>query len=90
MWIGNHIRFGEEGYPLSVPISLLVDDSCPLIHVFRHHWEDVHGREPKTAYGARLLDVISNVFLDRFCQVAAERAFRLLPGGYHAQPGGGP
>lgn len=54
---------------MPVPISLLVDDSCPLIHVLRNHWEDVHGRVPETAYGTRLLDVIPNAFLDRFCEI---------------------
>lgn len=54
---------------MPVPISLLVDDSCPLVHVYRHHWEDVHHRPPDTAYGARLLDIIPNEFLDRFCEV---------------------
>jgi len=54
---------------MPVPVSLLVDDSCPLIHVFRNHWEDVHGRAPETAYGTRLLDVVPNAFLDRFCEV---------------------
>jgi hypothetical protein len=52
-----------------VPISLLVDDSCPLIHVYRHHWEDVHHRPPTTTDGRPLLDIIPNDFLDRFCDV---------------------
>ncbi len=56
---------------MPVPISLLVDDSCPLVHVYRHHWEDVHHRPPETAYGARLLDIIPNDFLDRFCEIVA-------------------
>lgn len=54
---------------MPVPISLLVDDSCPFIHVFRNHWEDVHHRAPETAYGSRLLDVIPNDFLGRFCEI---------------------
>ena len=54
---------------MPVPISLLVDDSCPLVHVYRHHWEDVHHRPPETAYGERLLDIIPNDFLGRFCEV---------------------
>ena len=51
------------------PITLLVDDSCPLIHVYRHHWVDVHHRPPTTADGRPLLDIIPNDFLDRFCDV---------------------
>lgn len=54
---------------MPIPISLLVDDSCPLIHVYRHHWEDVHHRAPVTGYGAPLADLIPNAFLDRFCEV---------------------
>ena len=50
-----------------VPITLLVDDSCPLIHVLRFHWEEVHGRPPYTEDGRMLLDIIPNEFLDRFC-----------------------
>lgn len=52
-----------------VPISLLVDDPCPLVHVYRYHWEEVHKRSPTTADGRPLLDVIPNDFLDRFCDV---------------------
>lgn len=52
-----------------VPIALLIDDSCPLVHVYRYHWEDVHKRVPVTADNRPLLDVIPNEFLDRFCDV---------------------
>jgi hypothetical protein len=52
-----------------IPIVLLVDDSCPLVHVLRFHWEDVHHREPVTKDGRRLLDFIPNRFLDDFCDV---------------------
>ncbi len=51
------------------PITLLVDDSCPLIHVYRFHWEDVHKRPPYTDDGRLLLDIIPNEFLERFCDV---------------------
>lgn len=54
---------------MPTPISLLVDDSCPLIHVYRHHWEDVHHRPPVTGYGAPLADLVPNSFLARFCDV---------------------
>lgn len=51
-------------------IALLMDDSCPLIHVFRNRWEDVHHNQPLTAGGRKLLEAIPNAFLDRSCQVA--------------------
>lgn len=54
---------------MSVPITLLVDDGCPLIHVYRFHWEDVHKRPPYTDDGRVLLDIIPNEFLERFCDV---------------------
>lgn len=52
-----------------VPIALLIDDSCPLVHVYRYHWEDVHKKAPMTDDGRPLLDVVPNEFLDRFCDV---------------------
>lgn len=55
--------------PLKKPIALLVDDSCPLIHIYRHHWEDVHKRLPTTSDGRPLLDIVPNMFLDHFCDV---------------------
>jgi hypothetical protein len=48
---------------------LLVDDPCPLIHVFRNHWVDVHHKPPTTPDGRPLPEVIPNDFLDRFCDV---------------------
>ncbi|HET6382550.1 MAG TPA: hypothetical protein VFJ58_04090 [Armatimonadota bacterium] len=54
---------------MPVPITLLVDDSCPLIHVYRFHWEHVHHKPPVTADGRPLLDTIPNTFLDQFCDV---------------------
>jgi len=52
-----------------VPIALLIDDSCPLVHVYRYHWEDVHKKAPMTDDGRPLLDVVPNEFLERFCDV---------------------
>jgi len=52
-----------------VPICLLVDDGCPLVHVYRYHWEDVHHKPPFTGDGRPLLDTVPNDFLDRFCNV---------------------
>jgi hypothetical protein len=56
-----------------VPIALLVDDACPLVHVFREHAIHVHRREPATADGRPLAERVPNAFLDRFCDVVAAR-----------------
>ncbi len=53
----------------SIPVTLLVDDACPLIHVYRSHWADVHKKAPVTNDGRPLLDTIPNSFLERFCDV---------------------
>lgn len=54
---------------MPVPISLVVDDSCPLVHVFACHWRDVHGRPLVTPDGRAFPLRIPNDFLDRFCGV---------------------
>ena len=55
------------------PMSLVVDDSCPLVHVFRSHWVDVHGRPPETKDGRELLETVPNDCLGRFCDVVERR-----------------
>jgi hypothetical protein len=55
--------------PDRVPICLLVDDPCPLIHVYRDHWVDCHHKLGETDDGRPLLETIPNAFLDRFCDV---------------------
>jgi hypothetical protein len=52
-----------------VPITLLVDDPCPLVHVYRYHMEHVHAEAPRTKDGRPLLDVVPNAFLEAFCDV---------------------
>jgi hypothetical protein len=68
---------------MPIPITLLVDDSCPLVHVYRYHWEDVHKRAPTTAYDTPLLDSVPNAFLDRFCDVVERHGmagkFSIIP-----------
>src|SRR2546421_103649 len=54
---------------MKTPICLLMDDPCPLVHVYREHWRDVHQKEPVTEDGRPLLEVIPNDFLDRYCNV---------------------
>lgn len=58
------------------PICLLVDDPAPLIHVYRFHWEDIHGKPPITDDGRPLLDIIPNDFLDRFCDVMERQGIK--------------
>jgi hypothetical protein len=68
---------------MPTPITLLVDDSCPLVHVFRCHWEDVHHRPPQTKDGRTLIDRVPNEFLDRFCDIVERRGmagkFSIVP-----------
>ncbi len=68
---------------MPVPISLLVDNPCPLVHVYRFHTEDVDLRGPKTGSGARMVDTVPNDFLDRFCDVVQRRSiagkFSIVP-----------
>ena len=56
-----------------VPISLLVDDGCPLIHAYRWHHESVHRKAPRTEDGRLMLDYVPNELLDRFCDVVEAR-----------------
>lgn len=56
-----------------VPISLIVDDSCPLVHVFAWHWRDVHHRPLVTSDGRAMPMWIPNGFLDRYCDVVQRR-----------------
>jgi hypothetical protein len=65
------------------PIAVLMDDSCPLVHVYRCHWIDVHHEAPFTKDGRPLLETIPNAFLDRFCDVVEEHGmagkFSIVP-----------
>jgi hypothetical protein len=54
---------------MPVPISLIIDDSCPLVHVFAHHWRDVHQKPLLTPDGRPYPLWIPNAFLTRFCDV---------------------
>ncbi|MBO3802387.1 MAG: hypothetical protein JTT11_00690 [Candidatus Brockarchaeota archaeon] len=58
------------------PLALLVDDSCPLVHVYRFHIEDVHRKKPFTEDGRRLTDLIPNGFLEEFCDVVERRGIK--------------
>src|SRR5437879_967172 len=54
---------------MSTPISLIIDDSCPLVHVYACHRRDVHGRALFTADGRPIPLWIPNDFLRRFCDI---------------------
>src|SRR5437660_99611 len=62
--------------PERTPIGLIVDDSCPLVHVYRCHWMDVHHEPPLTKDGRPMLETIANAFLDRFCEVVEEHGIK--------------
>jgi hypothetical protein len=68
---------------MATPIALLIDDSCPLVHVYRCHWMDVHHKPPLTDDGRPMLETIPNAFLERFCDVVEERGmagkFSIVP-----------
>jgi hypothetical protein len=69
--------------PDRTPITFLVDDSCPLVHVYRCHVIDVHHEPPRTKDGRPMLETIPNAFLDRFCNVVEEHGiagkFSIVP-----------
>jgi hypothetical protein len=69
--------------PKKVPMTLLVDDSCPLVHVLRYQHNDAHGGPPLTQDGRPLVDTIPNAFLDRFCDVVERNGmagkFSIIP-----------
>lgn len=52
-----------------IPISLIIDDGCPIVHLYRHHLPDAHGEEPVTGDGVPLVDEIPGSFLDEYCDV---------------------
>ena len=54
-----------------VPVCLLVDDSCPLIHVYWFHKKPVDGKGPFTNDGRLLEKEVPNSFLNRFCEVVS-------------------
>ncbi|HVX45436.1 MAG TPA: hypothetical protein VHC49_16205 [Mycobacteriales bacterium] len=55
--------------PERIPISVIIDDGCPIVHLYRYHLPDAHDEEPLTGDGARLVDEIPGSFLDEFCAV---------------------
>ena len=51
------------------PISLIIDDSAPMVHVYRVHAES-------TKDGRPLADIVPNAFLDKFCALVAQYAIK--------------
>jgi hypothetical protein len=69
----DHKFFPGEYKPYSkgnkVPVCLLVDDSCPLVHVYWFHVRQIDGKGPFTKDGRLLVKNVPNSFLDKFCEV---------------------
>ena len=57
---------------MRTPISIIIDDSAPGIHVYQCHCADVHHRTT-TQDGRPLLEFIPNSFLEPFSEVAERR-----------------
>ena len=69
----------QEGNPMSkTPISIIIDDSCPLIHTNYHSaWAKKNEQgQPITADGRVLESTIPNSFLDKFVTVSHRRGFK--------------
>jgi len=68
LFLTQESKWSREGKPrmnpvsLKTPISLLVDDSAPLAHVYKAH-------APATKDGRPLLDTVPNAFLEKFCGI---------------------
>jgi len=61
---------------ITVPIAFLVDDPAPVLHLYRHHIQDI-SRNPKPAGDGRpLAETIPNAFLEKFCDVVEGRGIR--------------
>jgi len=60
------------------PISIIIDDSCPLIHTnYYSAWAQKNEQgEPITKDGRRLVSTIPNSFLDKFAAVSSTRGFK--------------
>jgi hypothetical protein len=58
------------------PISLIVDDPCPLVHVYRYQCE--HRPKPNVVSGAArtLEETVPSSFLDELCDVVDETGLR--------------
>jgi hypothetical protein len=76
---------------MPTPITLLVDDPCPLVHLYRYHHEQARAEQPSAAQphaeqpraeqprtqdGRLLLDAVPNSFLDAFCDVVEDSGVR--------------
>jgi len=65
----SHPRNSSE--KARVPVCLLVDDSCPLVHVYWYHVKQVDGKGPFTKDGRLLVKNVPNSFLNKFCAVVS-------------------
>ncbi len=55
-----------------VPITFLLDDPAPIVHVYQGHYDLTGKTTPVTGFGEPLTPTIPNSFLDRFCDVMDE------------------
>ena len=55
-----------------VPISLLIDDGCPLVHVYWFHVKPIDGKGPFTKDGRLLVKSVPNSFMEKFCDVVTK------------------
>lgn len=71
----DNVNTNRKNFPFTaskkkkVPFCLLVDDSCPLVHVYWFHKKPVNGKGPFTNDGRELVKYVPNTFLDKFCDV---------------------
>lgn len=62
--------------PAPVPITLLIDDPTPLLHLYRHHIVDLEGQDATDGGGKKLQETIPNDFLGRFCDVVERHGIK--------------
>jgi hypothetical protein len=62
--------------PIPVPIALIVDDPCPLVHLLYDQVAHERGAPVLTRDGRPMEPVIPNAFLDAFCDVVDAAGLR--------------
>ncbi len=62
--------------PNRVPISFILDDPAPIVHVYQGHYDLTGKTTPVTGFGEPLTPTIPNSFLDRFCDMVEARGVK--------------
>jgi hypothetical protein len=62
--------------PMPIPITLIIDDPCPLVHILYDQVEHQKGGPALTRDGRPMEAVIPNAFLDAFCDVVDAAGLR--------------